>query len=104
MKKIALFSVIALSALMVGCSTTQTRECDSSKPCDPASCTDTANCDPSSCDKPACPKKGAACPTEAKAANCCGQDGCEAKAECDKKAAAGCPTEGKKAGCPSEES
>ncbi|MBL4699467.1 MAG: hypothetical protein JKX70_11610 [Phycisphaerales bacterium] len=52
MKKIALFSVIALSALMVGCSSTETRDYDS-EACDTAA-------------KEACATeaKAAACPTE----------------------------------------
>ena len=65
MKKIALFSVIALSALMVGCTSTQTRDCDG-KACDDAQvCADPANCDASKCEKPDCAKKAAACPTGA---------------------------------------
>lgn len=69
MKKIALFSVIALSALMVGCSSTQ--KCDTdSKACGTAQC-GTADCDPSTCEKPGCDKK-AACPLGAKKA--CGAD------------------------------
>ncbi len=80
MKKIALFSVIALSALMVGCSSTETRDYDA-EACDTAAlCEDAANCDPSTCEKPNCPKKAEACATKATKA-------------------AGCPSEAKKAAC-----
>ena len=76
MKKIALFSIVALSALMVGCSSTQTRDCDG-QACDTAQCEDAANCDTSTCEKPSCDKK-AACPTGAKACPTGAKKACDA--------------------------
>ena len=85
MKKITLFSVIAFSALMVGCSSTQSRDnakCDL-KACDTKQCDDAANCDPSKCDKPECPKQAKACPTGAKACGAdCTKPCCASKSAC----------------------
>jgi len=66
MKKFALLGAIAISALMVGCTSTETRDCADKGDCKPALCEDAANCNPADCTKEKCPKK-AACPSEAKA-------------------------------------
>lgn len=96
MKKVILLSAIAISALMVGCSSTETRECDGNADCKPALCEDAANCDPSKCDKPDCAKKAQACADGAKACPSEAKADCAQKKACDAdKKAASCPT-GKK--------
>ena len=104
MKKIALFSIVALSALMVGCSSTQTRDCDDNA-CGTAQCADAANCESSTCEKASCEKK--ACPADCAKACCADKaacthpnttfscpnckDGKACCADCAVKAAAACP-------------
>ena len=81
MNKLALLGVVAISALMVGCSSTQSRDCADKGDCKPALCADAANCDPANCDKAKCAGKAEACSSEAKAcasekkADCCGTCG-----------------------------
>lgn len=70
MKKVILLSAIAISALMVGCSSTETRDdaCASqAATCPDGAKCDQAKCDKASCDKANCAKKAQACADGAKA-------------------------------------
>jgi len=110
MNKIALFGALAISALLVGCSSTQTCDTDN-KMCNTAQCADGADCDPSNCDKANC-KKGAKMCKDGCTKPCCGEkgdkmsscthpnttfecakctEGSPCCAGCAAKAAAGCP-------------
>ncbi len=96
MNKIALFGVLAFSALMVGCSSTQTCDTDN-KMCNTAQCADGADCDPSNCDKADC-KKGAKVCTDG-AQDC--KDGCS-KPCCESKGDKKCDGDCTKACCDKE--
>jgi hypothetical protein len=82
MKRVFLFGAIAISTLMVGCSSTETRDCDT-KACDKAAiCADAAKCNPADCDKEKCTEGVKACASEGKS-DCCGScGGDEAAKEC----------------------
>lgn len=56
----ALFGAALISCIMIGCESTQTRNCPDKGNCDPSQC-ETANCDPSSCEEANCPLKAKAC-------------------------------------------
>ncbi|MEX0876084.1 MAG: hypothetical protein WD114_01375 [Phycisphaerales bacterium] len=98
MKRVAFFSAIALSALMVGCSSTQTRDgkdcCEGDKAeccmmqCDHANTAfECPNCEPG---KPCC--AGCAAKAAAMCPDCEGKDSAKACGDCkDKKTAHACP-------------